>query len=124
MPTKGVQDINFDMSTKFDNSTAALSINKWQLIGAGLVQRNGLSITNQGVNSDLATGNLYVSFSNTNTVETVSVTNAKIMKLGPGDSITGDYGGQIYVSLQADTQNLNARVEEIDLLKTAYTADT
>lgn len=113
MATVGVQDIATTMSTRFDNAT--YSISTWYKLDNTLKNREQLTIINQGVDNNLSVGNLYVYISNTNATTTISITNPAVRKLAAKDQIQDKYrGDDVYINVQADTQDLCAYIEERD----------
>ena len=112
--TRGKQDISSDASIKLDGITYL--VDTWYKLTSQLNKRQSIFIRNQGVDNDLVTGNVWLTFNNTGDTETVSITNAKVTKLGPGESFAISPGltEDITVNVQGDTLNGNINVIEIE----------
>ncbi len=110
----GTQDVNTTLSTHIDN-TGTFDIDTWySKAPTTATRRLWVTIANNGVNNDMATGILYLTFRNDATTETAAATAENVLVMNAGDSRTFPCDNTIYVNIQADTANMRIYIEELD----------
>ncbi len=113
------QTIGKTMSFKM--GAGGITTGSWHLLTNGVTNRLNMTIANNGVENDLSTsGTLYVIAQATGgSAPTAAVTDAGVIPLNVGDSITSNYGNDIDIAIQCATSSICGYVEELTVVGNA-----